>query len=71
MVSDGYQASLVYTRDGSTREVEVKHAIHTTIGNHAGPEGLSPMSMDAAVYQMIDQIVWNGLKRLNAEGAFE
>ncbi len=71
MVSDGYQASLVYTRNGSMREVQVKHAIHTTIGNHAGPEGLTPMSMDAAVYQMIDQIVWNGLKQLHAEGAFE
>ncbi len=71
MVSDGYQASLVYTRNGATHEVAVKHAIHTTVGNHAGPEGLTPMTMDAAVYQMIDQIVWNGLKLLNAQGAFE
>jgi hypothetical protein len=71
LVTDGYQASLTYERGETKREVALTHAIHTTIGNHDGPAGLTPMSQDAAVYQMIDQIVWNGLKMLNEQGAFE
>jgi hypothetical protein len=71
MVTDGYQATAAYSRDGKTTEVAVKHAIHTTIGNKKGPEGLTAMEPQAAVYQVMDQIAWNALKQLGERRAFE
>ncbi|MGO4259478.1 hypothetical protein [Lysobacter sp. TAB13] len=71
MVTDGYNATVSYTADGKTTETVVKHAIHSTIGNKAGPPGLTPMEAQSAVHLIMDQIVWNGLKQLNEKHAFE
>jgi hypothetical protein len=71
MVSDGYTATMTYTRGSESKEVTVKHAIHTTVGNHSGPAGLTPVSMDEAANKVIDQLTWNGLKQLSEKGAFE
>ncbi len=71
MVSDGYTATMTYTRGTESKEVTVKHAIHTTVGNHSGPPGLTPVSMDEAANKVIDQLTWNGLKQLSEKGAFE
>ncbi|HVI59817.1 MAG TPA: hypothetical protein VM619_13235 [Luteimonas sp.] len=71
MVTDGYVCTASYSRDGITTQAEVKHAIHTTIGNHAAPEGLTPMEPQAAVHKAMDQIAWNLLKQLSAKHAFD
>lgn len=71
MVTDGYVSTISYTRAGETTSVGVRHAIHTTIGNHAGPAGLTAMTPQEAVNQAIDQIVWNGLDQLADRRAFE
>ncbi len=71
MVTDGYSATLTYRAGDASTSVEVKHALHSTIGNHKGPENLTPVRADEAAGQIIDQITWNGLKQLRAQGAFE
>ena len=71
MVSDGYVATATYLRDGKITETTVKHALHTTIGNHGGPEGLTALEPQAAVHQVMDQIAWNALKQLDDQGAFD
>lgn len=71
MVTDGYICTAAYTLDGKTTETTVKHAIYTTIGNHAAPEGLKPMQPADAVHQVIDQLTWNALKQLADKGAFK
>ncbi|GAA0654887.1 hypothetical protein [Brevundimonas lenta] len=71
MVTDTYVATVTYSRGGETTSVDVRHALHTTIGNHAGPEGLAPVSMLEGSHQVIDQIVWNGLDQLADKKAFE
>ena len=71
MVSDGYVCTASYSRDGKVTETTVKHALHTTIGNHGGPEGLTALEPQAAVHQVMDQIAWNALKQLGDQGAFD
>ena len=71
MVTDGYVATASFTRAGKTTEVNVKHALHTSIGNKAGPPRLKPMDMQAAVHQVMDQLTWNALKALKEQNAFD
>jgi hypothetical protein len=71
IVSDGYVCTATYSREGKTTEVTVKHALHTTIGNHAGPANLKPMEPQAAIHQVMDQMVWNALKQLADQHAFD
>lgn len=70
MVTDGYVCTMTYSRDGRVSETTVKHALHSTIGNKAGPEGLTPMTPKDAVQIIMDQLTWNGLKQLSAQDAF-
>lgn len=70
MVTDGYICTMTYTRDGKVTETTIRHALHTTIGNKAGPEGLAPVTMADGVNQVMDQLVWNGLQQLSSQGAF-
>ena len=71
MVTDGYVCTATYSRNGVTTEASAKHALHTTIGNHAGPPGLQPMDMQSAVNQVMDQLTWNVLKQLSDKKAFD
>ena len=71
MVTDGYVCTATYERNGERFEVSAKHALHTTIGNKAGPEGLTPVTMQQGVEQVMDQLAWNVLKQLADKQAFE
>lgn len=71
MVTDGYVCTASYTHDGHTTEATVKHAIYTTIGNHAAPQGLTPLQPIDAVHQVMDQLTWNALKQLADKKAFD
>lgn len=71
MVTDSYVTTMTYSRGGETTSVDVRHALHTTIGNKAGPEGLTAMTPQDAIHQVIDQIIWNGLDQLADKRAFE
>lgn len=71
MVTDGYICTATYSRNGVTTEATARHALHTTIGNHAGPPGLTAMDPQTAVNQVMDQLAWNVLKQLSDKKAFD
>lgn len=71
VVTDRYVTTMTYSRGGETTTVNVPHAIHTTVGNHEGPAGLTAMKPLEAVHQVVDQIVWNGLDQLADKKAFD
>ncbi|AWV07583.1 hypothetical protein [Marilutibacter maris] len=71
MASDGYVCQATYTMNDRTTETVVRHAMHTTVGNHSGPEGLRPMQMQEAVNTVVDQLVLNALNNLSKQDAFE
>lgn len=71
LVTDGYVCTATFERNGVRTEVSAKHALHTTIGNKAGPEGLTPVTMQQGVEQVMDQLAWNVLKQLADKKAFD
>lgn len=60
VTTDGYVCAMICTRDGKATGTTVKHVLHSTIGNKADPEGLTPMTPADAVNVVMDQQIWNG-----------
>ncbi len=58
MVSDGYTLEATY-RSGDREPVKrtYKHALHSTVGNKDGPPGLTPVSVQDAIYSILDQML--------------
>ncbi len=71
IVTDGYVCSATYVADGKTTQADLKHAIYSTIGNHAPPPGLTAMTPKDAANLAMSQIMWNLLKQLSDKHAFE
>ncbi|RBB36994.1 hypothetical protein DPV79_23635 [Burkholderia reimsis] len=66
MVTDGYICTTNYLEPGHEPvTTTVKHAIHTTIGNASGPEGLQRMSVQEASATMLRQIVGKSLEQID------
>ncbi|NIF88010.1 hypothetical protein [Burkholderia sp. Cy-637] len=66
MVTDGYICTASYVEPGHDVVTKVvKHAIHTTIGNASGPDGLTPMTVQDATSTMLKQIVAKSLDELD------
>ncbi|KFG98066.1 hypothetical protein GQ56_0107260 [Burkholderia paludis] len=66
MVTDGYVCTTNYLEPGHDPvTTTVKHAIHTTIGNASGPEGLQQMSVQEASATMLRQIVGKSLEQID------
>lgn len=66
MVTDGYICTTHYLEPGHDPvTTTVKHAIHTTIGNASGPEGLQRMSVQEASATMLRQIVGRSLEQID------
>jgi hypothetical protein len=71
LVTDNYICTATYTVGGKSYETTVHHALLSTIGNHSAPQGLSPMSPQEAMNQIVDQLVWHALSQLDQESAFK
>lgn len=70
-VTDGYVCTATYVRNGVRTEVTARHALHTTIGNHSGPEGMTPVTPQEGIHAVMDQLAWNVLKQLADQKAFD
>ena len=69
MVTDGYVFTATFTAPGMEPVIkEYKHAIHTTIGNKRGPQGLTPVPIGQAFDQVVRDLVLNLLEDLQTEG---
>jgi hypothetical protein len=70
MVTDGYAFDATLSEPGrpaATRSF--KHAIHSTIGNAAGPPGLQPVTPSEAINQVVDELVRRLVGDLTRDGA--
>jgi hypothetical protein len=71
MVSDGYVCKVILTEPGKPQIArEVKHALHTTIGNKEGPPGLSAMAPVDAANIVIRQMIAASLKQVSDDPGF-
>jgi len=67
-VTDGYLCTATYTAPGAMpKKSEIKHALHTTIGNAEGPKGLTPMKMDKALPVVVKQLTLNALQKVRKD----
>jgi hypothetical protein len=69
MVSDGYTFDATLSEPGRpAASRSFKHAIHSTIGNAAGPPGLQPMTTQEAINRVVDELVRRLVHDLAREG---
>jgi len=69
MIDDNYEFSFSYTNSaGRDQKTTYRHAIHSTIGNASGPEGLTPTSLEEAFRQVVTDVVLNFVKDLQDAG---
>ncbi len=58
LVTDHYEMTASLTMGGQLiNSASYNHALHTTIGNKSGPEGLEPMTPSAAFGKVVEQLV--------------
>jgi hypothetical protein len=67
-VMDGYEMTARLTQSDSVEERKYQHAIISTVGNAAGPPGLTPVALATAFNQVVDDLVLNFLKDMQSEG---
>jgi hypothetical protein len=71
MVTDGYVCNITLSEPGKQPITkEVKHALHTTVGNADGVKGVSPMAPVDAFNLVLQQLVAAGLKQIAEDAAF-
>src|ERR1041385_7508144 len=69
-VTDGYVCTATYTTPGAApKKSQVKHALHTTMGNTEGPKGVTPMKMDEALPIVVKQLPLTALQGLRKDRA--
>ncbi len=69
LVTDNYVFRAIYKTPGKEPvTLEYNHAIHSTIGNKRGPDGLKPMTLKEAIEDVTEQLVLNMLRDLRAGG---
>ncbi len=73
-VTDGYVCTANYTPPGATQAItkEVRHAIHTTIGNHEPPSNaVQTATAEAAVTMMLHQSISHLLSDVSLDPNFK
>lgn len=67
-VADGYEMSARLTQGDSVTERKYHHVIYTTVGNASGPPGVQAVPLGTAFNQVIDDMLLNFIKDVQAEG---
>lgn len=69
LVTDGYEIKAVYMPNGGKEITKTyTHAIHTTIGNKKGPEGLQSMTPTEAFDRVVEEVVLKFVSDLKTDG---
>jgi hypothetical protein len=68
-ISDGYEMMVRLTQGENITQRQYSHAILSTVGNASAPAGMTAVSLSTAVNQVIDDLVLNSLKDLQANGS--
>lgn len=69
-VTDAYELSVsIKTKDGKTiSRSEIKHALHTAIGNTSIPEGVEAVLPNAAFERVLEQMLLKAIKDMQESG---
>lgn len=67
-VTDGYEITIVYERDGKKVEKTYKHALHTTVGNADPVTPATPMAPVQAFDQVVEDAVLHFLRDAQGDG---
>ena len=68
-VTDAYEMSVSITANGKTiKRTEIKHALHTAIGNTTIPEGLETMPPGVAFQRVLEQMLLRVLQDIQRTG---
>jgi len=68
-ISDYYEMEAELSMNGKIiRRSAYKHALHSTVGNASGPQGVEAMSPSASFSKVIEQLMLNFLKDLQQSG---
>lgn len=68
-LSDYYEMEAELSMNGKIiRRSGYRHAIHTTVGNAGGPQGVEAMSLSAAFSKALEQMMLNSLEDLQQSG---
>jgi hypothetical protein len=65
-VTDHYEVTVRFTQTDVVTERKYQHAIISTVGNASAPPGLTPVAPATAVNQVVDDVVLNFLKDMQA-----
>jgi len=69
-VTDGYELSVsIKTKDGKTiNRSEIKHALHTAIGNTSVPEGVETVLPNVAFERVLEQMLLKAISDMQESG---
>jgi hypothetical protein len=69
-VTDGYELSVsIKTKDGkSISRSEIKHALHTAIGNTSVPEGVETVLPNVAFERVLEQMLLKAIRDMQESG---
>jgi hypothetical protein len=68
-VTDNYEMDVIITANGKTvRRSQIKHALHTAIGNTTIPESLETMPPNTAFERVLEQSLLRVLKEMQQSG---
>lgn len=70
LARDDYVCKADYTSAGKTMSASARDTLLTAVGAHATPTGLKPVKPLDGINEIVDQLVWHSLKRLDGQGAF-
>jgi hypothetical protein len=71
LVTDYYEMRIMLNVNGKVIEKSgYKHALHSTVGNKKGPEGLTPTTPIAGFETIVEQMLLNALRDVQGDGQF-
>jgi hypothetical protein len=69
LVQDGYEMTVSVTRGGKTvTKTGYRHILWSTVGNKKGPPGMTPTTLTDGFATIVEQLILNALKDLQADG---
>jgi len=69
-VVDSYEMTVVYKAEsGPSITKKYRHAIHSTLGAHKPPEGMTPLPLRDAFDKVLEDMLLNFLRDLQKEGS--
>ena len=71
MVDDNYEFSCAFNDGANVQKLTYKHIIHSTVGLHEPPAGLTPTTLADAFGKVVEDVILNFVKDLEDKGVIK